>query len=84
MHRSVNRVILFGCIGRDAETTTTSGGVVVSAAWRSENLAQYLLKGRQVLVEGRLLTQKWGSFPHQLPTKLVRCASSRAEVTLAP
>ncbi len=30
MPRSVNRVILLGHIGRDAETTQTSGGVTVS------------------------------------------------------
>ena len=29
------------------------------ALWRSENLARYLLKGRQVLVEGRLHTSSW-------------------------
>lgn len=27
--------------------------------WRSENLAQYLTKGKQVYVEGRLQTRKW-------------------------
>ncbi len=30
MSRSVNRVILLGHIGRDAETTQTPGGVTVS------------------------------------------------------
>jgi single-strand DNA-binding protein len=27
--------------------------------WRSENISQYLLKGKQVFVEGRLQTRSW-------------------------
>ena len=27
--------------------------------WRSENVSQYLLKGKQVFVEGRLQTRSW-------------------------
>ncbi len=82
MRRSINRVILLGRIGRDAETTQTSGGVAVSnfslatarsvktksggykdqtdwhnlVVWQSENLAPYLTKGKQLLIEGRLHT----------------------------
>ena len=79
--RSVNKVILIGHLGRDAETgftplqvARTKFSVATSrrwkdqqtgewkeetdwsnvVLWRSENLAQYLTKGKQVYVEGRL------------------------------
>jgi single-strand DNA-binding protein len=79
--RSVNKVILLGHLGRDAETTYTPSGVARSrfsvatsrrwkdqqtgewkeetdwstvVLWRGENVASYLLKGKQVYVEGRL------------------------------
>lgn len=79
--RSVNKVILVGNLGKDAETKFTPGGVARTtfsvattrrykdqqtgewkdetewhnvALWRSENLANYLTKGKQVYVEGRL------------------------------
>lgn len=79
--RSVNKVILIGHLGKDAETTYTPGGVARSrftvatnrrwkdqqsgdwkeetdwstvVLWRGENVANYLLKGKQVYVEGRL------------------------------
>lgn len=85
-NRSVNKVILIGHLGRDAETKFTASGVSVSqftlatnrrvkdnqtgewkdetdwhriVAWRQENLAQYLTKGKQVYVEGRLQTRNW-------------------------
>jgi single-strand DNA-binding protein len=85
-NRSVNKVILIGHLGRDAETKFTSSGVSVSqftlatnrrvkdnqtgewkdetdwhriVAWRQENLAQYLTKGKQVYIEGRLQTRNW-------------------------
>jgi single-strand DNA-binding protein len=84
--RSVNKVILLGHLGKDAETKFTPGGVSRSSftlatnrrwkdqqsgewkdetdwhniiLWRSENLANYLLKGKQVYVEGRLQTRSW-------------------------
>jgi single-strand DNA-binding protein len=79
--RSVNKVILLGHLGKDAETKFTPGGSSVTkfavatnrrskdqqsgewkdetdwtnvAVWKAENLAQYLTKGKQVYVEGRL------------------------------
>src|SRR5258708_1383437 len=84
--RSVNRVILVGHLGRDAETKFTPGGAAVTkfsvatnrrwkdkdsgewkeetdwsnvVLWRSENLANYLTKGKQVYVEGRLHTHSY-------------------------
>jgi single-strand DNA-binding protein len=86
MARSVNKVILVGNLGRDAETKFTPGGAartLFSVAtsrrwkdqqtgewkeetdwhnvvlWRQENLANYLTKGKQVYVEGRLLTRSY-------------------------
>ena len=84
--RSVNKVILLGNLGKDAETKFTQGGTPVTkftiatgrrwkdqqsgewkeetdwhnvVLWRAENLANYLLKGKQVYVEGRLQTRSW-------------------------
>src|SRR6476646_9863750 len=84
--RSVNKVILLGHLGKDAETKFTPNGVAKSTfsvatdrrwkdktagewkeetdwhtvvLWRSENLANYLTKGKQVYVEGRLQTRSW-------------------------
>ena len=84
--RSVNKVILVGHLGRDAETKFTPGGVALTTfsvatsrrwkdqqsgewkeetdwsnvtLWRSENLANYLTKGKQVYVEGRLQTRSY-------------------------
>jgi single-strand DNA-binding protein len=84
--RSVNKVILLGHLGKDAETKFTPNGVSRSTftiatnrrwkdqqsgewkeetdwhncvIWRSENVANYLLKGKQVYVEGRLQTRSW-------------------------
>ena len=84
--RSVNKVILLGNLGKDAETKFTPSGVsntrlVVATSrrwkdqqsgewkeetdwhtvilWRSENLAPYLTKGKQVYVEGRLHTRSY-------------------------
>ena len=86
MSRSVNKVILVGNLGKDAETKFTPGGVARTTLaiatsrrwkdqqtgewkditdwhnvvlWRSENLANYLLKGKQVYVEGRLESRSW-------------------------
>jgi single-strand DNA-binding protein len=84
--RSVNKVILVGNLGRDAETKFTPSGAAVTkfsvattrswkdqqtsewkeetnwtnvVVWRQENLANYLLKGKQVYVEGRLQTRSY-------------------------
>ena len=84
--RSVNKVILIGNLGRDAETKFTSSGAAVTkfavattrswkdqqtnewkeetnwtnvVVWRQENLANYLTKGKQVYVEGRLQTRSY-------------------------
>ena len=84
--RSVNKVLLIGNLGRDAETKFTPAGVSVTrfsvattrswkdqqsnewkeetnwtnvVLWRQENLANYLTKGKQVYVEGRLQTRSY-------------------------
>jgi single-strand DNA-binding protein len=84
--RSVNKVILVGHLGRDAETKFTPGGAAVTrfsvatnrrwkdqqsgewkeetdwtnvVLWRSENLANYLTKGKQLYVEGRIQTRSY-------------------------
>ncbi len=84
--RSVNKVILVGHLGKDAETKFTPSGASLTrfsvatsrrwkdqqsgewkeetdwhnvSLWRSENLAQYLTKGKQVYVEGRLQTRSY-------------------------
>jgi single-strand DNA-binding protein len=84
--RSVNKVILIGNLGRDAETKFTPSGSAVTrfsvattrswkdqqtsewkeetnwtnvVLWRQENVANYLTKGKQVYVEGRLQTRSY-------------------------
>jgi len=84
---SVNRVILVGNLGRDAELRYTPGGAAVATLslattemwndkqgqrqektewhrvvlWgkQAETLQEYLVKGKQVYVEGRLQTRQW-------------------------
>lgn len=83
---SVNKVILVGNLGKDAETKFTPSGASVTnfslattrrwkdqasgewkektdwhriVYWRAENVANYLLKGKQVYVEGRLETRSY-------------------------
>ena len=84
---SVNKVILVGNLGRDAELRYTPGGAAVSkfsvattevwndkagqrqerTEWhtidlwgkQAETLSEYLVKGKQVYVEGRLQTRTW-------------------------
>ncbi|MBM63760.1 MAG: single-stranded DNA-binding protein [Acidobacteria bacterium] len=85
---TVNRVILVGNIGKDAEVRYTAGGSAVSTlslattevwndrtsgqrqertewhrvvVWgkQAETLSEYLTKGRQIYVEGRLQTRQW-------------------------
>ena len=84
--KSVNKVILLGHLGKDAETKFTPNGTARTTftlatnrrwkdqasgewkeetdwhnviMWRAENLTNYLLKGKQVYVEGRLQTRSW-------------------------
>lgn len=85
MARSVNKAIVVGYLGKDAETRFTQSGVAVTkfsvatsrrwkdqsgewkeetdwhnvVVWRQENLANYLTKGKQVFVEGRLQTRSY-------------------------
>ena len=84
---SVNKVILVGNLGRDAELRYTPGGAAVAAinmatteVWndkqgqrqektewhrvvlwgkQAESLQEYLTKGKQIYVEGRLQTRQW-------------------------
>jgi single-strand DNA-binding protein len=84
---SVNKVILVGNLGRDAEVRHTPGGQAVATLnlatteqwndregqrqekteWHrvvlwgkpAESLQQYLVKGKQIYVEGRLQTRQW-------------------------
>lgn len=84
---SVNKVILVGNLGRDAELRYTPGGAAVATinmatteVWNdksgqrqektewhrvvlwgksAETLAEYLTKGKQIYVEGRLQTRQW-------------------------
>jgi single-strand DNA-binding protein len=85
---SVNKAILVGNLGRDAEFTTTSGGFPIarfslatthrrkdnkSGQWedrtewhrivllgnQAESLRDYLRKGKQIYVEGRIETRSW-------------------------
>lgn len=86
MARSVNKVILVGNLGKDAETRFTPSGIARTTfsvattrrwkdqqtgewkdetdwhnivLWRSENVANYLTKGKQVYVEGRLSSRSY-------------------------
>jgi single-strand DNA-binding protein len=84
---SVNKVILVGNLGRDAELRYTAGGAAVATlnlatteVWndrsnqrqdktewhrvvlwgkQAESLQEYLTKGKQIYVEGRLQTRQW-------------------------
>jgi single-strand DNA-binding protein len=84
---SVNKVILVGNLGRDAELRYTPGGAAVATinmatteVWndkagqrqektewhrvvlwgkQAESLKEYLTKGKQIYVEGRLQTRQW-------------------------
>lgn len=86
MARSVNKVLLIGNLGKDAETKFTPSGSAVTrfsvatkrswkdqasgdwkeetnwtnvTVWKQEKLANYLTKGKQVYVEGRLQTRSY-------------------------
>jgi len=84
---SVNKVILVGNLGRDAELRDTPGGAAVATLnmattenwtdksgqkqekteWHrvvfwgkvAESLTEYLTKGKQIYIEGRLETRQW-------------------------
>jgi single-strand DNA-binding protein len=84
---TVNKVILVGNLGRDAELRFTPGGAAVATlslatteVWndkggqrqektewhrvvlwgkQAETLNEYLVKGKQIYVEGRLQTREW-------------------------
>jgi single-strand DNA-binding protein len=84
---SVNKAILIGNLGRDAELRYTAGGAPVVSVriatterytdregqkkedtqWHdvviwgktAESIHEYLVKGKQIYVEGRLQTRKW-------------------------
>jgi single-strand DNA-binding protein len=84
---SVNKVILVGNLGRDAELRYTPAGAAMATlnmatteVWNdkagqrqektewhrvilwgksAESLAEYLIKGKQIYVEGRLQTRQW-------------------------
>jgi len=84
--RSVNKVILIGHLGKDAETKFTPNGTARTTftlatnrsrkdqqtgewkeitdwhnivLWRSENVANYLQKGKQVYIEGHIENRSW-------------------------
>jgi single-strand DNA-binding protein len=84
--RSVNKVILLGHLGKDAETKFTPNGTARTTfslatnrrwkdqqtgdwkeitdwhnivLWKSENVANYLQKGKQVYIEGRIENRSW-------------------------
>lgn len=86
MARSVNKVMLIGNLGRDAETKFTPSGQARTTfsiattrqwkdrqtgenkeqtdwhnivAWGKERVAEYLKKGKQIYVEGRLTTRSY-------------------------
>ncbi len=86
MGRSLNKVMLIGHLGRNAETSYTASQVAVTkfsvatsrrwkdqtsgewkeetdwtniVLWRAEKLAEYLTKGQQVYVEGRIQTRTY-------------------------
>ncbi|MCU1234150.1 MAG: single-strand binding protein [Candidatus Solibacter sp.] len=84
--KSVNKVILLGRLGKDAETKFTPSGLSISkftlatnrstkdqssgewkeltdwhniVVWRTDHVANFLLKGKQVYLEGRLETRSY-------------------------
>jgi len=84
--RSVNKVILLGNLGKDADTKFTPTGISLSkfslattrrskdpqsgewkdttdwhniVMWRTENLANYLLKGKKIYLEGRIESRSY-------------------------
>ena len=87
MSASLNRVLLLGNLGRNAELRYTSGGAAVATLnmattevwtdkagqrqerteWHrvvvwgktAESITDHLVKGKQILVEGKLQTRQW-------------------------
>ena len=106
---SVNKVILVGNLGRDAELRYTPGGSPVATInlatteiwndkagqrqekteWHrvvlwgktAESLNEYLTKGKQIYVEGRLQTRQWDDKDgnKRTPPRSVAIASSCSE-----
>lgn len=84
---SINKVILIGNIGRDAELKYTPGGAAIATfsmatteKWKdksgqqqektewhrvsmwgkmAESLAEYITKGKQIYVEGKIQSRQW-------------------------
>ena len=121
---SVNKVILVGNLGRDAELRYTSSGVAVATlglattrTWKDKNgerkdetewhrvvlwdrlaqsLSEYLVKGKQIYVEGRLQTRQWEKDGQKRYTTEIRAdqvvllggggraSAARAETSAAP
>lgn len=113
MARSVNKVILLGHIGRDAENRYTPSGIAKTqfsiaterrwkdsgsgewksetdwhnvVVWRKEKLAEYLTKGQQVYIEGRLQTRSYEDkegnkryTTEVVADEVVLCGGSRGE-----
>jgi single-strand DNA-binding protein len=116
--RSVNKVILLGHLGKDAETRFTPSGVARATftiatnrrwkdqqtgewkeetdwhnvvLWRSENVANYLLKGKQVYIEGRLQSRSWEDKDGQkryitevVADELILLGSGRSDLPAGP
>jgi len=86
MAKSINKVIMIGHLGKDAETKFTPSGLSVSkftlatnrstkdqssgewkditdwhniAVWKTDHIANYLLKGKQIYLEGRLESRSY-------------------------
>jgi single-strand DNA-binding protein len=84
--KSVNKVILLGRLGKDAETKFTPSGISISkftlatnrntkdqqsgewkeltdwhniVVWKTDHVANFLLKGKQIYLEGRLETRSY-------------------------
>jgi single-strand DNA-binding protein len=59
MARGINKVILIGHLGADPETRAMPSGMTVANMRLATIAAEYLRKGSQVYIEGRLRTRKW-------------------------
>jgi len=86
MAKSINKVIMIGHLGKDAETKFTPSGLSVSkfslatnrstkdqssgewkdvtdwhniAVWKTDHIANFLLKGKQIYLEGRLESRSY-------------------------
>src|SRR5579875_1288601 len=117
MAKSINRVILLGTIGRDAETKYLASGTAVTrfslatnrawkdkesgewkeetdwhdiTLWGKEQLAQWLLKGTRVYVEGRLHSRSYEKNGDKriaievVADDIVLCSAKQTSDVLAP